>query len=164
MTNKLAKEASEIPALFVEYWNQRNAAGIASLFKENAEFVNVVGLWWHNKKAIEKAHKYGLETIFKDSTLKLTRVKLRELSKEITVVHAKMNISGQTARDDIHSPMDRNNIFTFVCSKTEGFWLCEAAHNTDVVPGKETNIVNARGELMAIDYRKKAISSECKSI
>jgi len=43
MNNKRAEEPEDIPKLFVEFWNQKDAAGIASLFKEDAEFVNVVG-------------------------------------------------------------------------------------------------------------------------
>lgn len=35
----------DIPSLFIHYWNQRDAKGIAEQFTEDADFVNVVGLW-----------------------------------------------------------------------------------------------------------------------
>ncbi len=154
MNYKVARIPEEIPKLFVEYWNLKDASGIASLFKEDAEFVNVVGLWWHNKTDIEKAHKYGLEVIFKASTLKLTRVKKRVLSENIAVVHAKFRLTGQAPVNDVLQPQDRYNIFTFVCSRVGDFWMCEAAHNTDIVPGKETNVIDSTGKFKSVDYRK----------
>lgn len=38
--------AEEIPYLFKEAWNQYDADGIANLFFEDADFVNVTGKWW----------------------------------------------------------------------------------------------------------------------
>jgi hypothetical protein len=37
-----------IPTVFVEAWNNRDADTLASVFDADAEFVNVVGLWWHD--------------------------------------------------------------------------------------------------------------------
>lgn len=34
-----------IPVVFVEAWNRRDPDTLASLFDEDAEFVNVTGLW-----------------------------------------------------------------------------------------------------------------------
>ncbi|MEM6376904.1 MAG: SgcJ/EcaC family oxidoreductase, partial [Bacteroidota bacterium] len=45
---------------FVDGWNEKDAEKLASIFVEQAEFVNVTGLWWHNKPRIYKAHEYGL--------------------------------------------------------------------------------------------------------
>ena len=44
---------------------------IAALFDPDAEFVNVVGLWWHDREAIRRAHAYGLTRIFQHSTLRI---------------------------------------------------------------------------------------------
>ena len=59
-----------IPAVFVEAWNDRDPDKLASLFDEDAQFVNVTGLWWHDRGAIRKAHAYGLGRIFDRSTLR----------------------------------------------------------------------------------------------
>ena len=75
---------------FVDGWNEGNAEKLASIFVEDAEFVNVTGLWWHNKKRIYEAHEYGLRVIFKGAKLKITRQKARWLSDDIALVHAKM--------------------------------------------------------------------------
>jgi len=39
-------EPEEIPARFAEAWNERDPDKIAALFDEDADFVNVVGIWW----------------------------------------------------------------------------------------------------------------------
>lgn len=36
----------DIPARFEEAWNERDARKLAAIFDEDAEFVNVVGIWW----------------------------------------------------------------------------------------------------------------------
>lgn len=87
----------QLPSLFIQYWNERNAEGIASLFQSKAEFVNVVGLWWHTREDIRKAHDYGLKVIFNHSHLSLIRSKVKFLSDDIAIVHAKMKLEGQTA-------------------------------------------------------------------
>ena len=120
---------------------------------ESAEFVNVVGLWWHTRDDIYKAHDYGLRTIFPNSHLRVGRVKVTELNENAAVVHARMTLEGQSAQGNVNQPGKRQNIFSFVVIKTGQGWICVSAHNTDVVPGKETNIVDEQGNISAADYR-----------
>src|SRR5690554_1206310 len=144
-----------IPEAFVAAWNEKDAARLAMLFDEDAEFVNVVGLWWHDRAAIERAHAYGFERIFPDSTLKLMRVTVKHLRDDVAVVHARMHLTGQTPIAGTNEPAPRTNIFSFVVHRTETGWRCASAHNTDVVPGTETNVIGADGRLRPMDYRTK---------
>lgn len=142
-----------IPQAFVEAWNHRDARALAALFDEDAEFVNVVGLWWHDRAAIERAHAYGFERIFPDSTLGLLRVKVKHLREDVAVVHARMRLTGQAPVAGVETPQARTNIFSFVVHRTEAGWRCASAHNTDVVPGMETNVADEAGRLRPADYR-----------
>ncbi|MCC5913276.1 MAG: SgcJ/EcaC family oxidoreductase [Balneolaceae bacterium] len=143
----------DIPALFAGAWNRRSAGDIAALFDKDADFVNVVGIWWENREDIRKAHDYGLRVIFNESNLKVTKTKVRQLSDDTAVVHARMRLKGQSKRKQADKPEMRFNIFTFVVRKKEdNSWICVAAQNTDIVPGKETNMVKD-GEISAVDYR-----------
>ena len=142
-----------IPTVFVEAWNHRDPDTLASLFDEDAEFVNVVGLWWHDRAAIRKAHAYGLERIFNHSTLRLVTVKVKHLSDGIAVVHAQMSLSGQTPAGEVTKPEIRRNMFTFVVHLTPEGWSCAAAQNTDVIPGAETHIIDTGGQMRSISYR-----------
>jgi uncharacterized protein (TIGR02246 family) len=142
-----------IPRVFVEAWNRRDADAIAALFDADAEFVNVTGLWWHDREAIRRAHAYGLTRIFDRSTLRRGAVRVRWLSEAIAVVHARMSLSGQTPVGAVTAPGPRTNIFSFVVHRTPAGWRCAAAQNTDVVPGMETNVVDGEGRLRSADYR-----------
>ena len=146
-------EPADVSHAFVAAWNARRADQLAAIFVADAEFVNVVGLWWHNRDAIFKAHDYGLRVIFKDSHLELRRTKVKQLTPEVAVVHARMKLTGQTPKAGVTEPGDRFNVFSFVVQKHEEEWRCVSAHNTDVVPGAETNIIREDGSLGHADYR-----------
>lgn len=153
-TFKKAKEPGEIPALFVEAWMNRDANMLSSLFTEEAEFVNVVGLWWHNRKDIERAHAYGFENIFGESDLRIMESSVKYLHEDIAVVHARMRLKNQTQKGEVRTPLIRQNIFSFVVQKQKGSWVCVSAHNTDIVPGAETNIIDEEGNFRSVNYRK----------
>lgn len=147
-----AKNPEDIPRLFVENWNDRRADLLAELFEEDADFVNVVGLWWENRADIYKAHNYGLKVIFNNSTLKAGKTKIKMLSENIAVINTRFQLSGQSTKKGIAG--DRLNIITFVVRKKGEHWLCVSAQNTDIILGAETYIRTETGELKPIDYRK----------
>ena len=91
-------EPADMPRAFATAWMARDATALAALFAEDADFVNVVGIWWEDRAAIRKAHHYGLTTFFRASRLTVGRVKLRDLGTS-AVVHARMILSGQIAPD-----------------------------------------------------------------
>ncbi|MDF9797720.1 uncharacterized protein (TIGR02246 family) [Catalinimonas alkaloidigena] len=148
-----ADSPESIPQIFVEAWNQRDAIKLASIFDKDAEFINVTGLWWHNRKDIEKAHDYGLRTIFNESTLKLVQTRVKYLDENIAVVQARMRLSGQTPTDEVSDPGIRRNIFTFVVHRSAQEWSVASAQNTDIIPNMETHVRDEYGQLKPVDYR-----------
>ena len=151
-----------IAEIWVAAWNRRDADRLAALFEDDAEFVNVTGLWWHDRAAIRRAHDYGLRTIFDQSTIALVTRRVRWLvggpdsTPAVAVVHAKMELTGQTAIADVDDPRPRRTVFTFVMRRTEEGWRCASAQNTDVVPGAETNVIDDQGRMHAVTYRSGA--------
>lgn len=139
------KKPEDMPHAFTKAWNARNADQLAALFEPDAEFVNVTGLWWHDSEAIRKAHAYGLERIFNESTLSVSTVRMKPLAADVAVVHARMRLSGQSPVAGVERPGERTTIFSFVMRRGEDGWLCASAHNTDVVPGMETHVAGPDG-------------------
>ena len=92
--------------------------------------------------------------IFKDSDLKVTKNEVKYLSEFIVTVHARMRLKGQSPNQENQQPEIRFNLFTFVVHKTEEGWSCAAARNTDIIPGRETNLM-IDGNLKPTDYREK---------
>jgi uncharacterized protein (TIGR02246 family) len=153
-----AAQPEHIARLFVEAWNARDANAIAELFDEDADFVNVAGLWWHDRDAIRQAHAYGLERIFKHSTLTIVEIRVKPLGDDVAVVHARMSLAGQTPIGNVTHPGPRANVFSFVAHRVGTGWRCAAAHNTDVVPHMETNIADESGTLTSANYRTGTVS------
>ncbi|HJE52243.1 MAG TPA: SgcJ/EcaC family oxidoreductase [Tessaracoccus flavescens] len=46
----------DIAYAFAHAWSEQDADAVASLFVDDASFVNVVGMWWHSKERIRSAH------------------------------------------------------------------------------------------------------------
>lgn len=156
--HEVAHRPEQIPSLFVEAWNHRDPDGIASLFDDDAEFVNVTGLWWHDRASIRKAHAYGLERIFNESKLTADEVRVKQLSDNVAVVHARLNLTGQTPIGSIKRPGSRANILSFVVHRVGENWLCASAHNTDVVAQMETNVIDEDGVFHSANYQTGRIS------
>lgn len=134
----------EISTRFAEAWNSADAASLAELFAHDADFVNVVGLWWEDRERIRQAHDYGFRKIFGNSAMTLERTKLRRLGESAAIVHAEWSLTGQTAQGE-KQPRPRRGVFTFVMQQGDSGWLAVAAHNTDRVPGSETLIADDDG-------------------
>ncbi|MBO0595796.1 SgcJ/EcaC family oxidoreductase [Nesterenkonia sp. E16_7] len=140
---------------FAEAWNRADAEALAALFVEDADFVNVVGLWWTNRTRIRTAHAYGFAKIFGGSQMQLEQIRVRELGESVAVVHAVWTLTGQTpapgeAQDT--RPGARQGVISFTLQRQpgtpedqeDGSWLAVSAQNTDRVPGAET--LTASGE------------------
>ena len=82
----------------------RDADALAAPFEEDAEFVNVTGLWWHDRPSIRTAHAYGLDRIFSQSTLAVGETRVKALREDVAVVHARMRLAGQTPVGHIGLP------------------------------------------------------------
>ena len=147
-------QPENIPALFVQAWNNRDPATLASLFDEDAEFVNVTGLWWHDRAAIEAAHAYGLQRIFSQSALRAERVTVKRLSDDIAVVHARLALTHQNPGAGMAAPGPRHTLMSFVVHRSTDGWRCASAHNTDIVQGAETHVADAQGRLKSASYRR----------
>jgi uncharacterized protein (TIGR02246 family) len=144
----------DVVVMFVDAWNHRDPDALAALFDTDAEFVNVTGLWWHTRDQIRSAHAYGLTRIFKDSSLRARHQSESVVGRD-RGVHARMTLTGQTSVDEITAPRPRSNVMSFVVHQTPAGRRCASAHNTDVVPGSETNIIDDQGRLRSISYRDK---------
>ena len=140
----------DIVAAFIAAWHARDGEGIAALFTEDADFVNVTGLWWHGRDAIAAPHDYALKSFFAETTLRAGRTETRLLGDNTAVVRGRLHMTGQLAPDG-STAGPRQTILTFVMQRFPEGWLAVSAQNTDVVPGQETHVNT--GTLQAARYR-----------
>ena len=119
---------------FVPAWNTHDMTALARLFAVDADFVNVVGIWWASRTEIQRAHEATHRTMFKDSTLAGRVASLKLVRPDVAVVHFTWSLVGARAPDGQAVP-ERTGILVFLLSKEAGGWTIRAAQNTDIVQG-----------------------------
>ena len=77
---------------------------------------------------------------------------VKNLTDDIAVVHARMRLKNQTPSKNNEPTSIRQNMFSFVVKKLTDKWICESAHNTDIIPGADTNLVDENGMLKSVKY------------
>lgn len=130
----------DVATAFVKAWNAGDAKAIGGLFAEDADFVNVVGLWWTSRRSIRRAHKRGFERIFAGSELTVEKLSLRMLGADAAVVHARWRVEGQMdpAGDRAEG---RRGVISWVLQRLEdGTWICVSSQNTDIAAAADTNL------------------------
>lgn len=145
----------QIPYRFKEAWNRYDPDGIADLFYEDADFVNVTGKWWDNKTDIRKAHDFGLRIIFQHSRLEVLKVKVKYPTDNIAIVHARVQVIGQTENKG-EKAGERRTMFLFVARKEKNEWLILSAQNTDIT-GEQTNLRDDDGKLRSVSYKEQKV-------
>jgi uncharacterized protein (TIGR02246 family) len=138
---------AEIPALFARAWNGRDPNALASLFEEDAEFVDVTGMCWHGRESMRKAHAGRDELAFSESTLTAGDTTVKVLSPEVAVVHSRLTHSGGQPAGPVAPAEPRTTIACFVVHRAGDRWLCASAQTTDVIPDRTTNVLHQAGEL-----------------
>jgi uncharacterized protein (TIGR02246 family) len=119
---------------FVSAWNVHDMTALARLFAVDADFVNVVGIWWTNRSEIRGAHEATHRTLFKDSTLAGRVASVKLIRPDVAVAHLAWSLVGARAPDGQAIP-ERTGILVFLLSKEAGGWTIRAAQNTDIVQG-----------------------------
>lgn len=117
---------------FEDAWNRHDTNALASLFAPDADFVNVIGMRWIGREAIQKAHAASHATIFKSSTLTIGDTTVRFLTPDIAIARSVWSLSGQTDRSGKEEPA-RTGILTHVLTRTAGHWLIVTSQNTDII-------------------------------
>ena len=148
---KTYESGEAVARAFFQAWNQGDADAIGALFVEDADFVNVVGFWWTNKRQIRKAHEYGFRKIFQNSVIEITELKVRALTPDIHVIHSVSTLDGQTGVAGEQTET-RIAVISMVAVKDPdaGFMLV-SCHNTDRVDGADTHVRSA-GEFRPARY------------
>jgi uncharacterized protein (TIGR02246 family) len=149
---------AEFPALFAQAWNTRDADALAVLFDEDAEFVNVSGLCWHDRESIRKAHADGLERVFGTCSLTAGETKVKLLSPDVAIVHARMTVAAEPPPAGGAEGGPRSTIVTFVVHRIGERWLCASAQNTDVIPAPQAKVIADAGMVGVTNYPGNRVS------
>jgi uncharacterized protein (TIGR02246 family) len=119
---------------FSECWNRHDMEAFAQLFAEDAEFANVVGLWWKGREEIKRAHAATHATIFKHSRLTITEITVRFIKPDVAIARSAWELRGHVGPSGETLPM-RRGILLNLLVQTEGAWKIMDSQNTDIIEG-----------------------------
>ena len=114
------------------------------LFTEDADFVNLVGLWWRSSKAIRKAHDHGFRRIFQNARVEITKLAVRELTPDIHIVHTVSTLDSKSGLGSSEAGR-RVAVISMVTRRVPSGFEILSCQNTDQVEGADTHVVDSGG-------------------
>jgi uncharacterized protein (TIGR02246 family) len=103
----------------------------SQLLREDAEWVNVVGMHWRGRDAVVAATAAFHQTMFKNHRMKTDSVETRSLGAGCAIAVATITVDGFTTPDGHVMPKAQNRE-TFVLVKGPDGWKIAHGHNTVV--------------------------------
>lgn len=123
-----------VATAFVEAWNRHDMADLASLFSADAQFVNIVGIWWKGAHEIKAAHEATHRAMFRESRLDVLRSDVRRPSADVALVRMHWRLSGHRGPDNESLPA-RTGYLLHVLHRTVNGWRIIDTQNTDIIEG-----------------------------
>jgi len=136
MNQVAEKDAAEIRAAISgmdRAWNAHDMKAYVSYMTEDADWVNVVGMWWKGRDQVYRAHEAYHRTIFKNRQLHEPEiVSLRSITSYVVIATIIQAADGFTTPDGRVEPPGRATL-TEVFVRRDGKWLLTEGHNTTIV-------------------------------
>ncbi|MCA1684485.1 MAG: SgcJ/EcaC family oxidoreductase [Planctomycetia bacterium] len=132
-------------ASFEEAWNLHDMKALARVFREDAEWVNIVGMHWRGRDAIVAAHTAFHETMFKNTRVKTDALETRSLGNGVAIAVATETVDSFTTPDGRVMPKAQDRL-TYVLAKGPEGWKIAHGHNVvvDAAAAKHNPVKDAR--------------------
>lgn len=131
---------------FLRSWNSHDMKAFADLFTEDADFVNVAGMWWKGRPEIQARHEESHATRFRATSLASTHVSVRLPRADVAVIHFGWELTGQLDAEGKPVP-PRRGIMQMLAVKQADGWRITAAQNTNSVPHSSSASANTSFEM-----------------
>jgi uncharacterized protein (TIGR02246 family) len=129
-------EEQSIRAVLMDYctcWNQHDMIGLAELFVDDAQWVNIVGMYWPSKAALVTGHTVFHRTFFQTTDIELRNVEIRNIAPDVSVAVILLKVGPFTPPDGTPRPASENRL-SIILTKHDGRWRIVHGHNTVVDP------------------------------
>jgi len=107
----------------------------ASLFTNDADFVNVNGTWLRGAAEIEQGRKVRFETVLKEARIKPLAIRIRFIRPDVAIAHVRRVA---LSADGEQFPIDDTSVFSemamYVLVRVDGTWWLAAGQNTPIRP------------------------------
>jgi uncharacterized protein (TIGR02246 family) len=113
-------------------WNNHDMQALGSIFRDDAEFINVVGMHWRGKDAIVKAHAAYHETMFKDCKLHTDDLSIRPLGPNHAIGVWVMTQDAFTTPGGSVVPKHQNRMTLVFAKDAKAGWQVVQGQNTPI--------------------------------
>jgi uncharacterized protein (TIGR02246 family) len=111
-------------------------ADMATYTTPDVSWVNIVGMWWRGRPAVQQAHQQIFDTIFKGVAFKPGAATVRAITPEVALVNMYCHVGAFYPPDGINHGTnkegDADDLLTLVLVNKQGNWLLTAGQNTVV--------------------------------
>ena len=118
---------------YVAAWAAADATRMFASATEDIHWVNVVGMHWQGKPAVERAHAVYLTSIFKDVPMTLEAVEsIVPIGSETLAVVARFNVGGYTSPGGFKAPASKDRMSLILLKTRQGLKIAHVA-NIEIV-------------------------------
>lgn len=114
-------------------WNSHDMRRFAACFAEDADFVNVGGVWIRGREEIEEKHARSHAGRFKGSTMQMKLAALKGIVPGVAVAHVTWRMEGHQESGPKRTTGTRIGIWTWTVRDRGGRLEIIASHNTDTL-------------------------------
>jgi len=100
-------------------------------FTADAEWVNVVGMWWRGLADVKRAHRAYDATMFANTPFTIDEIHVRFVTGDAAVAVVRWNKGAFMPPDGRLRPAGRDMMSMFLV-KQQGRWLIAGGHNTTI--------------------------------
>jgi uncharacterized protein (TIGR02246 family) len=115
----------------IETWNVHDMKTFGELFSDDAEFVNVSGMWWTGRERIQAEHEATHATVFRQSRLSARNMRVKFLRPDVASLHVLWELTGLALPNGQALP-DRKGVLVYILVKDVGEWRIAVGQNTDI--------------------------------
>ena len=129
------KSVREIEAVFQvmqDLWNRHDTRNYAALWKEDSDFVNVVGMHRGSRQELLAELDWLHSGRFRNTQIRIERSRVRMLTSDLALAHVWWQMTGDPGMAEFPTrDGERQGIFTHVLQRTTEGWRFLASQNTD---------------------------------
>jgi uncharacterized protein (TIGR02246 family) len=135
--------ASSLVSEIEAAWNSHDMSRFAASFAVDADFVNVVGMWWRGRDQIEKEHAAMHAGQFKNSTMRLELAAFKEVGSGVGVMHVRWQLDGHAASGPRRTTATRRGIWSWTVRDDGSKLAIVSSQNTDVLAASPANFTSS---------------------
>ncbi|MCC6698114.1 MAG: SgcJ/EcaC family oxidoreductase [Candidatus Hydrogenedentes bacterium] len=112
-------------------WNEHNMEAFTKSYRDDAEGINIVGMYWRGKPELLKHLSDYHKTIFKDLEETVEEVKVHSIGDGYAIAVSIWNVGAFIAPNGVEIPACRHRSTLVLAKETDG-WKVVHFHNTTI--------------------------------